>query len=465
MKRITAVMLIGMVIFKAMPSNAQACEAEHGEYIVKIAENRGRGIIRDAVALGDGLYLCSDLENMEKNYDVEYSYPNYSAELFGEYPNTLSDEYVGEQWYLEAIGASAARKKGINGKNVRIAVIDSGIYENHPDFEGIDIEKGCNCIEGAKDTEDFSDNYGHGTMVAGVISAAADNAAGIAGIADGVSIIPIKITEGKSLTFADICLGFDKALELDCDIINMSFGGTFGNDPNAISDLYKKIKKAEAAGICVIAAAGNGGTKIYYPAGYEEVIGVGALSSDGAVFKYSQVNSSVFLIAPGDSILSLSNDGKTATDSGTSYSAPIVSAAVALIKEIDPSITPSEVRTLLKQTAVPLSAAEYDESYGWGKLSISGIIDELEEKIPECAVLRGGGAGRKKLYVYNNTESDLSAWIYFAKYDFKGDFCGLSSNPITALPGVGECDIPDGYGTAFIWNEKMSPYTEKYEIK
>lgn len=341
------------------------------------------------VSLGDGLYSTSDINDAYDYIGKENIltvFPDYELELFDlNYSYALNDENYSEQWYLETIDYEFAKDINVTGKDIKIAVIDSGLNIEHPDLDKNKILEGYNCI--ADDTAtDIVDNYGHGTQVTGVIAAQINNELDIAGIAHNAYIIPIKITDGKTLKLSSFFLGLNKAIECECDVINLSLGGKF-TDETALTELKACVDKAVENGIVVVSAVGNyGGTDVYYPAGLDNVIGVGAIDSDLNVSSFSQKNESVFVVAPGRDILTLSNKGDSVLASGTSIATPMVTSFVALIKEAFPDYCYEEISTLLSNTANDKGEEGYDTSYGYGIINIKTAFDKVQEEIPKITV-------------------------------------------------------------------------------
>ncbi len=440
-------------------------------YIVKVSDNAVMMFSAKSetvTLIGDGYYRADSLSDVYKRFmarDIEVIFPNYQLELFENvYPNVTSDTKISEQWNLDLICAESAREAGVFGKGVKIAVLDSGLNIAHADFKGANILAGYNCMEEASDVNDVSDNFGHGTAVSGVIAAVSDNQTAIAGIADAASIIPLKITDGKSLTLSNIYAGIKKATELECDIINMSFGGAI-TDEIAISTLKSWVDKATDAGMVVVAAVGNGGTALNYPAAFDNVIGVGAVGKNKLVSQNSQNNESVFVAAPGDDILTLSNDVGMVLSTGTSLATPHVTAAIALIKELKPSSDLEEIKEILKSTSEDLGDAGYDVYYGNGLLNIKGIIKNLQVYLPNVAVSQGIMDGKSRIHIHNNTGDKITADVFFAKYD-DGKLISLNMTDKTEFgAGVTSCFFDGEYDCFMLWKNLSVPYIEKYILK
>ncbi|MBR3933710.1 MAG: S8 family serine peptidase [Clostridia bacterium] len=469
MKKLFVTLIFFICAISCIGVNAR----ESNGYIVKLKDNSFL-LMSDTDELshiGDNLYRADNIDTLYSTVspeDIETVFPDYEFELFDmDYPYITSDTKFDSQWYLDTIKADSAREKGISGNGVKIAVIDSGINISHPDFEQSNILQGYNCTFDAEDINDCTDNVGHGTMVAGIIAAQTDNELDISGIAGGAQIIPIKITDTNSLSMSSIFLGIEKALETDCDVINMSFGGAI-TDENALAVLKSYIDQAEERGIIVVAAVGNSGhidNVVNYPAGFDNVIGVGSINEDLTSSYFSQKNESVFLSAPGDNIISLSASSSVTTGLGTSLSAPIVTAAVAIIKEVRPDYSPGQIRELLKNTCVDYGATGYDVNYGYGILNIKNILNELSDDIPDFIVSQGILDSNIRIHIHNNSGNTVVADMFFASYDEECQEGIQNIKDVGLAGGVTNITIEDNYERLFIWDKNLRPYAKKYLIK
>ena len=246
------------------------------------------------------------------------------------------------------------------GENVTICIIDSGIQRSHEDFQNVNIIGG---YPAGWDT----DNYGHGTHVAGTI-AAMNNTLGVVGVTPGtVSLYIVKVFgDSGTWTYASTLIDATyKCRDAGAKIISMSLeGANFSSIENYVfNQLYN------TNGILSVAAAGNsGGTAYSYPASYDAVISVGAVDQNSNVASFSRRNDKVELVAPGVSIFSTFKNSSYAYMSGTSMATPHVSAAAALVWAAFPEMTVAEVRAQLQNTALDLGVAGRDTSYGYGLL-------------------------------------------------------------------------------------------------
>lgn len=465
MKKFLLLMILGICISVSISADAE----ETNGYIFKVNSEISLFSANNSnlLPLGDGLYRAESIEsiyNMLNEDDVLTVFPDYELELYDlQYPEITSDNKIDEQWNLTAISAEASRKKGVFGDGVRIAILDSGLNVEHDDLNKNKILDGYNCILGAEDTKDVSDNYGHGTKVTGIIASQIDNEVDIAGIASESYIIPLKITDGKTLKLSNLYTGIKKAIELDCDIINMSLGGALSNE-DAIAEFETWIDKAEQAGIIVVAAVGNGGTAINYPAGFDSVVGVGSVDSNKIIAEDSQQNESVFVVAPGVDVLSLSKDGGTALVSGTSVATPHVTAMVALIKELIPDCTLAEVKQLLSESAEEVGDDGYDICYGYGIVSIDNLMEKLKDEIPEFVVSQGILNSQLRLHIHNNQELTVANGYFVTYLENRLTELNVLNNMVLKL-GVSTVTVDDKYEYFFLWDDELRPFIPKYQIK
>ena len=204
-------------------------------------------------------------------------------------PDNLSDQ----QWPLEQIGVFAAHETTGGSPFVRVALLDSGIDPNHPEFAGrIDRAASVNCTTGTPQVDPtgalWTDDVGHGTQVAGVV-AAGDNDFGIVGVAPNVQLVIVKIVgRGQPITPAAAACGFDWVASHDIDVVNASFaidkGATGGADhsissaapmrtttpPSGRSDALSATLSEPAA--IIVASAGNNGIDMAHPAAGEDCL-------------------------------------------------------------------------------------------------------------------------------------------------------------------------------------------------
>ena len=315
-----------------------------------------------------GIYTIDTDDDFNRS-EFDFVEENSEVELFDTYDYAA----VATRGEYSITGMNAMWNVGIYGKGVKIGVVDSGCNKHERLL--CCLKDGESVVEGVTTTED---NIGHGTAVCGVIGAGyKDNS--FLGIARRADIIPIKFIDkdqngdkvgGKTSDFAKaIVAAVD---DFDCDIINVSSG-----DKNS-DTLRLAIDYVSKKGAVIVSSVGNkGNSYIYYPAGYENVIGVGSVSKSKSRSSFSNMNESVFVTAPGQSLTLLSGTSDTKTDSGTSFSTPYVSGIIADIMSVKPDITLEDVKEILKETSEDLGDDGYDTFYGYGLVRADNIADYL----------------------------------------------------------------------------------------
>ena len=250
--------------------------------------------------------------------------------------------FAEEQPYLDATGISAAWDRGAVGSpDVRIAIVDSGVDVRHPDLAG-KVVGTYNAVTGSTDVHDV---VGHGTGTASVAAAATDNAVGIAGAGRNSSLLAVKVADVTGRIFTDnLARGIVWAVDHGADVVNLSLGGP-------TSDRLEKaaVSYAQAHGALVVAAAGNEGTAAkQYPGALPGVLAVGATSANGSSrAPFSSYGGWVDLAAPGRSVVVAVPGGGFETADGTSYSAPLVSGAAALLAGYRPGRSADELAQAL----------------------------------------------------------------------------------------------------------------------
>jgi len=327
----------------------------------------------------------SVIEELKKTGQVEYVEENKRIKLC-QAPN---DPYFSQEWALTAIDVETAWERAGSATNtVVVAVIDSGIDSTHPDLKNRLDSRGYNFVD--KNT-DVTDVEGHGTAVAGLIAAETNNAIGIAGAGGqvNVKILPIKTVDSDGYSYlSDVIKAIDYAIDKDVNVINLSMGS---DEPSDLEN--EAIQRALSAGITVVASAGNleypSRRDIYcYPASYDGVISVGAIQKNGTYASFTYHNNRVDVAAPGVDVVSCALRGKyDFTLDGTSFSAPLVAGAAAVLKSLDLSLSPADIREIICDTATDKGASGKDNYYGYGILNMSqAVLQAAPPTIPVNAI-------------------------------------------------------------------------------
>ncbi|MEV0902536.1 S8 family serine peptidase [Actinoplanes sp. NPDC049802] len=259
------------------------------------------------------------------------------------------------------------------GAGVRVAVVDSGVDARHPQLRGR-VVAGRDLLR-----DEFAgrrDCVGHGTGVAGIIAAGADAGTGVQGLAPGVTIVPVRVSEHQDLDEAAVAAGgsartFAQGIRWAAgpgraQVINISLVM-----PRESAAVRSAIADAVAAGVIVVAAAGNDGPAagLAYPAAYPGVIGVGAVGADGVRASYSQVGEHVDVVAFGDKVTVASPVAGHTVAQGTSFATPFVTATVALLRERFPRESAAEITRRLLRSVDPAPGGARSDEYGFGLLN------------------------------------------------------------------------------------------------
>ncbi|MCU7920256.1 MAG: S8 family serine peptidase [Candidatus Thiodiazotropha sp. (ex Epidulcina cf. delphinae)] len=248
--------------------------------------------------------LDSDMDALRSNPDIAYIEEDALIQaidpLMGGIGSLIaaqasSIEYE-NAWSVSHIGSQVPHDGGITGAGIKIAVLDTGIDDNHPDLD-MNYAGGENFISIDPNNHDpFDDSYNsHGTHVAGTIAAELDGA-GVVGVAPEASIYAVKVLDGAGFgSVSAVVAGIDWAVANQMDIINLSMG--FATRYQSLADA---CEAAHAAGLVVVAAAGNSyGGPVMYPAAFPSVIAVGATTIFDDIGFMSAIGPEIELTAPG----------------------------------------------------------------------------------------------------------------------------------------------------------------------
>ncbi len=243
------------------------------------------------------------------------------------------DKPKGEQppqvlpWGVDRIDAEWAWGAS-TGAGVSVAVVDTGIDGDHPDLAA-NIVEGVNFVSKPAwkpaNPGKWDDDNGHGTHVAGII-AAANNDIGVVGVAPEASLYAVKVLDRSGSGYiSTVIAGIQWCVAAGVDVANMSLG----TDAD-VEAMHEACDAAQAAGLILVAAAGNDGAHVDYPAAYDSVIAVGATAGDDSVYIYSSPGPQVYVAAPGVAVPSTWKGGEYNTITGTSMATPHVAGTIAL---------------------------------------------------------------------------------------------------------------------------------------
>lgn len=247
-------------------------------------------------------------------------------------------------WGIARVKAPAAWQTS-RGQGVKLVVIDTGIDMTHPELTGI-LKGGWNAIS---TSTTFNDDNGHGTHCAGTV-AAKDDDKGVVGVAPEIDLYGVKVLDANgSGTYDDVIAGMLWAVENKMEVASMSLGANQGN--KALEDAVEAMRKG---GVILIAAAGNSGRAVGYPAAYPGAIAIAASDSKDMLASFSSRGPSVAAIAPGVAVKSTYMGGAYKSLSGTSMATPHVAGLTALYVATHKGATPEAARAALAAASAKL---------------------------------------------------------------------------------------------------------------
>lgn len=375
------------------------------------------------------------LQKLSTHPGVVYAEPNHVYRIF----ENINDPLFSGQWYLQNINAPGAWAIELGDSSVMVGVIDTGVDYLHDDLQGrlwvnspedlnqngqldsLDIngidDDGNGYIDDVigwdfthapnfPDQGDYLDpdndpmdefGNGHGTPVAGIIAAAQNNQTGISGAAPGVRVMALRAgTASGFLEEDDVAEAILYAIANGCKVVNMSFGDV------AVSYLLKDaIQYGASQGLIFVASAGNSGNAaLNYPAAYDETLSVGATDSTNRLAGFSNYGSKINLVAPGEELLSTQVGNDYGLNNGTSFSAPVVSAAAALVWSFFPGYSPEQVKGALYASCHDLGFFGWDPFYGHGLVNLEKSLIISEQGYAEIsAPATGSGTAKDKIAI------------------------------------------------------------------
>jgi len=307
----------------------------------------------------------------------------------------------------ERIHAREAHQLEPGDGDVWVGLVDTGISLSHPEFRrkllagydtvhlGMGGDLGALRLTGYSRGDDFvpRDEVGHGSHVGGIVGAHGWRLP--LGLAGRSLLLPIRVLAaaidakthkrvgvgGQS----DINEGMKVALDLGADVLNLSFGTPASAVPEGPPPHREVVDYATHYGCTLVAAMGNSGRREeYFPAAFPEVIAVGSVDSDGQCSHFSTTGDHIALCAPGEGIVSAGRRGYE-SGSGTSYAAPFVTGAVALLlaraRRRNRKLNGMEVRQLLTDSARPLGRAGFNSETGHGLLDVEAALHLLDQAL------------------------------------------------------------------------------------
>ncbi|MGD8539667.1 MAG: S8 family peptidase [Candidatus Aminicenantes bacterium] len=330
----------------------------------------------------------------DRNPDVEYAEPNYIARITA----TPNDTLFQEQYALHNTGQPIrvpGSPSGTPSADIKapqgweetkgsqatvIAILDTGIDLLHPDLQSKIVSGGRDFVN---DDFDATDDDWHGTHIAGIAAAETNNSEGIAGVAWNCRLLPVKVMHKGDPAwgyYSWIANGIRWAADEGADVINLSLGA-----PSESAVLREALNYAKAAGVIIVASAGNDDDTVYYPAAYDEYcVAVAATDYNDERPSWSNPGPEVDVAAPGDTILSCFPTWYWGPGSypygyadGTSMASPHVAGLAALIKDLKPWLRPDEIMDIIRYSAEDVNSGLYpgvDEFIGYGRINMNTAL-------------------------------------------------------------------------------------------
>ncbi|MDD5298371.1 MAG: S8 family serine peptidase, partial [Rhodocyclaceae bacterium] len=429
-------------------------EVVKGEAMIRLAagqdEDRISGILKSLggsvisrsqartsyrVRIPAGLTVGEFVDQQGKAPGIAIVEPNFIATTLGASTSSPNDTLLPSQWALAMIQANKAWEVTSGSPDVVVAVLDTGVALAHPDLRN-KLVPGINILDVSKDT---SDDNGHGTHVSGIISAEANNGLGIAGIAWGSPIMPVKVMgasgEGR---YSDVADGIVWAVDHGARILNLSLGGYSYSQTLADAVAYAQYKNTT-----IVAAVGNdGNANPIYPAALPNVLGVAATDENDAAWRQSNRGGAVRLSAPGTNILSTTLTGAYSAASGTSVAAAHVSGVAALVLSANSALNASQLQDILFRTADDLGDTGLDPVFGHGRVNAARAVVAQPRRIHHVAINRVAIAEKRlapgmpvRITVQFQNRGDLIEHALEIRLSINGQDIGTAKSTSDLTPG------------------------------
>jgi subtilisin family serine protease len=436
------------------------------------------------------------LQKLSMQPGIVYAEPNHTYRIFAD----ANDPLFPEQWYLQKTNVPAAWDIELGSSSVIVGVIDTGVDYLHEDLQGqlwvndpedlnqngkldsLDLngidDDGNGYVDDVigwdfthapnfPDQGDYLDpdndpmdeyGSGHGTPVAGIIAAKLNNQIGMSGIAPGVRVMPLRAgTASGFLEEDDVAEAILYSIANGCKVVNMSFGDV------AVSYLLKDaIEYGVGQGLIFVASAGNSGnSNLNYPAAYDETLSAGATDSTNRLAGFSNYGSKINLVAPGQELLSTQIGDDYGPNNGTSFSAPLISAAVAMIWSHYPNYSPEQVKGALFAGCRDLGFFGWDPFYGHGLVDFEKSLKISGQGYAEITVPGTGSGSAENEIAIRGTAFSSRLFSYSLSY-------GFGENPFQWTPITEVFSTQVLQDTLTVWNISSLPdsaYTLELRLK
>lgn len=338
-----------------------------------------------------------------------------------------------------------------NISSMKVCIVDTGYDLGHQDLPSAGVT-GNDGYGGVDSGNWYEDGNGHGTHVAGTISALGGNDVGVVGVSPsgnlGLHIVKVFNNNGGWAYGSDLVMAIQQCRTAGSTVISMSLGGGASSvtERNAMDAAYQN-------GVLVVAAAGNNGTgALSYPASYDSVVSVAAVDSSGNRASFSQYNNQVEVAAPGVAVRSTTPGNNYASFNGTSMATPHVSAVYALVWSQHRQCSAAQIRNAVNATAEDRGTSGRDPNYGYGIVKAKRASDLIAQGGCDAS---GGDNGQEQ--TYTNLSAARGAWVYYSVNVPSGS----KRLTVTTSGGTGDADLYTRFGsrpTQSQWN--CRPYLD-----
>ncbi|GEK34371.1 S8 family peptidase [Kurthia sibirica] len=384
-----------MLLFIFLFINQQSASAQQATIMYsnengkKLAQAEASDIKQQLVEIDSfiGDFSQSAIKKLKASKDIAVVHTGgYTLKMSNATTNMSDLVAVKPAWNNKMINVQEAWKQGYTGKNIKIGIIDTPIAA----IPGIKLSAEKFFISKTYPAKATA----HGTFIASIINAQTTAKKSISGIAPAAKLYSISVINDRGADLNNVIAGINYAIKKKLAIINLSIGiskedllganETITKNPLAIA-----IKKAQKAGILVVAASGNYGYGVDYPAAFKDVIAVGAVEANKTISYFSNMGPEVTVLAPGENIKSYSYTGKIIGGSGTSFATPHVVGMLAILKEQFPKDSNAQLTKRLKLMTLPIKApnSTYAKNMGIIHYPQAGNFTSLEKMAKDKAYI------------------------------------------------------------------------------
>jgi len=301
------------------------------------------------------------IQGLRRNPNIEFAEPDAYMAPGG----VANDPYFNNSWHLAKTQATTAWDTTTGSSSVIIAILDTGVDGTHPDLSG-KLVAGWNAYSGNTVTADVT---GHGTGVAGVAAAAANNGIGVSSVAWNCKIMPVRISDAAGYAmWSTTASALTWAADHGARVANISFVGA-----SSSATVQNAANYFQGKGGVVASCAGNGGN-LDSSAETPYILTVSATDPNDVLTSFSTYGNFVDLSAPGTNIWSTTRGGGYGGWWGTSVAAPQVAGAAALMLSVQPGLSAAQIQDILKNTSDDLGPSGWDNRYGKGRLNVQRAV-------------------------------------------------------------------------------------------